>query len=455
MVGGRNMEGKNSGLQLDSYGLKGPFRGHMALKSSPLAATSTRLTNQYLVQDQMASHYRRVNSAKAAVDTKPPKSMQISTKTRDRQKRKELERTSRMSSRAGSRASSRDYTPPRSSRLRDDYEKGLTDYDYDFVNDMVEDTRYSPSTYRTPRVMKSSVPPGWTPRTRTLQEDHPMQTMKWDKMDLLDTAQHKFKEPDKPYTPRTLKREAKSKIAQSKNYNPPKRKSQYNGDQKLGQTKQSEFLSTVNTIPEYNGDIERTASTNMELNTAIRYSDIEKTRKAIPTLKIKRDQDHAKWVEDQAQRVAAMNLNETGDYDDYAMDGVGDSTMNEAGKLEDTAAFTTMKSEKDGAAFTTMKSEVDGANYSLRHLSTTPTQYLSYTRRLNNAKVKEEEEELKYLEFVTDVTNDVLNRGIYSNRVLKQIFEKHIERNRGQLDDRRMRRLMEQLRVDLGIPDYD
>ena len=45
------------------------------------------------------------------------------------------------------------------------------------------------------------------------------------------------------------------------------------------------------------------------------------------------------------------------------------------------------------------------------------------------------EEELRYLEFVTDVTNDVLNRGIYTNSVLKQVFQSHVEKNKGRLDE--------------------
>lgn len=36
---------------------------------------------------------------------------------------------------------------------------------------------------------------------------------------------------------------------------------------------------------------------------------------------------------------------------------------------------------------------------------------------------------------MTDVTNDVLNRGIYTNTVLKQVFEAHIERNKDKLDE--------------------
>ncbi|XP_078000360.1 spermatogenesis-associated protein 7 homolog [Glandiceps talaboti] len=469
MVGGINMQGRQNGQPVDTYGLKGPFKGHMALKSSALAPTTTRLTGQYLLQDQMTSHYRRITSAKAVVDTTPPKSMAISTKLRDQHKRKHLERVSRMSSRASSRASSRDYTPPRTGRIRDELnEDRLTDYDYDLVNEIIDDTKNSPSAYRTPRVTtsRSYIPPDWQQRTmKAHQDDYQVQTKKWDQMDLLDTSKHKFKEPAKPHTPRTLKREAQSKIAQSKNYNPPRRKSA-NKDQDL--------LTTKDSYPEYNGEQERTASTNMVLNTTMRFSDIEKTKRGlVPTLKIKRDEDHAKWVqdrntssqmqtmkldsdddvvrrerdhdkwvEDQARRVAAMKLNETG-VSEYMTDSVFESTLRDQSpdRFNSTRPFTTMHSDADD--YGQMKTE--------------PRPYSShrFTRRLNSMRLKEEEDELKYLEFVTDVTTDVLNRGIYSNRVLTQIFDKHVERKRGQLEERRMRKLMDQLRLDLGIPEYD
>ncbi|XP_002739365.1 spermatogenesis-associated protein 7-like [Saccoglossus kowalevskii] len=326
MVGGIDMQGTSRGAPSTVYdGLKGPVKGHVALKSSALAPTTTRLSNQHLIQDHLSAHYRRVSSAKAAVDTKPPKSMAISTKVRD-QKRRDLGRESRISSRASSSASYRDYTRPKTDRY-ENYDINLSYDNFNMVNDIVEDTRHSPSTYRTPRPMKSNIPPEWQQHTKT-----GIKTKKWDQKDLLDTQADRFTEPEKPYTPRTLKREAQSKIAQSKNYNPPKRKSE------KSDSKGKDLLSTRNTYADYNGEMESS---------------------------------------------------------------------------------------------------------------------LQFPRRLNSARVKEEEEELKYLEFVSDVTNDVLNRGIYSNRVLKQIFDKHVERKRGQLDERRMLRLMDQLRQDLGIPIHE
>jgi len=57
-----------------------------------------------------------------------------------------------------------------------------------------------------------------------------------------------------------------------------------------------------------------------------------------------------------------------------------------------------------------------------------------------------------YLNFVTQVTNDILTRGVFSDRVLQQVFEEHIARQRGNLDEVQMRALLDTLRDDLGIP---
>ncbi|XP_033110860.1 spermatogenesis-associated protein 7-like [Anneissia japonica] len=73
----------------------------------------------------------------------------------------------------------------------------------------------------------------------------------------------------------------------------------------------------------------------------------------------------------------------------------------------------------------------------------------------SSLKIQQEEEELLYLEFVTDVTTDVLNRGVYTNRMLKQIFESHIKNNKDRLDESRMQNLVQQLQQDLAIEDEE
>ncbi|KAM6086464.1 spermatogenesis-associated protein 7-like [Theristicus caerulescens] len=48
-----------------TYSMLGPFRGHMSLKSSPFSpGPSCKFSNQYIIQDHMASHHKNLMSAK-------------------------------------------------------------------------------------------------------------------------------------------------------------------------------------------------------------------------------------------------------------------------------------------------------------------------------------------------------------------------------------------------------
>ncbi|NXM15977.1 SPAT7 protein, partial [Ploceus nigricollis] len=60
------------------------------------------------------------------------------------------------------------------------------------------------------------------------------------------------------------------------------------------------------------------------------------------------------------------------------------------------------------------------------------------------------EEELLYLTFIEDVTNEILRLGLFSNRVLDQLFECHIEENKNRLDEGKMRQMLDMLKSDLG-----
>ncbi|NXO39484.1 SPAT7 protein, partial [Locustella ochotensis] len=60
------------------------------------------------------------------------------------------------------------------------------------------------------------------------------------------------------------------------------------------------------------------------------------------------------------------------------------------------------------------------------------------------------EEELLYLTFIEDVTNEILRLGLFSNRVLDRLFECHIEENKNRLDEGRMRQMLAVLKSDLG-----
>ncbi|NXV71292.1 SPAT7 protein, partial [Atlantisia rogersi] len=60
------------------------------------------------------------------------------------------------------------------------------------------------------------------------------------------------------------------------------------------------------------------------------------------------------------------------------------------------------------------------------------------------------EEELLYLAFIEDVTNEILSLGLFSDRVLEQLFEWHIQENKNRLDESKMRHVLDVLKAELG-----
>ncbi|CAF2740344.1 unnamed protein product [Rotaria sp. Silwood2] len=78
-----------SSSDLLSSTLNWPGKGLYGLKSSVLQTTENNLVKQNIVSDHMRNHYRRLHSARSAVDSKPPKAMILGQKCRDRA-RKEM-----------------------------------------------------------------------------------------------------------------------------------------------------------------------------------------------------------------------------------------------------------------------------------------------------------------------------------------------------------------------------
>uniref|UniRef100_A0ACB8G5I8 Uncharacterized protein n=2 Tax=Sphaerodactylus townsendi TaxID=933632 RepID=A0ACB8G5I8_9SAUR len=65
-------------------------------------------------------------------------------------------------------------------------------------------------------------------------------------------------------------------------------------------------------------------------------------------------------------------------------------------------------------------------------------------------RIQAEEEELLYLSFIQDITDEILKLGLFSNRALERLFERHIEQNKNHLNETKMRHLLEILKEDLG-----
>nr|XP_048305335.1 spermatogenesis-associated protein 7 isoform X2 [Myodes glareolus] len=72
------------------------------------------------------------------------------------------------------------------------------------------------------------------------------------------------------------------------------------------------------------------------------------------------------------------------------------------------------------------------------------------TQLSSDSKIYPDEEELLYLDFMENVTDEILKLGLFSNRFLERLFERHIKQNKHHLEEGKMRYLLHGLKVDLG-----
>nr|XP_014341395.1 PREDICTED: spermatogenesis-associated protein 7 isoform X2 [Latimeria chalumnae] len=403
------------------YSLAGPFKGHLSMKSSPYCTgSSSRLCDQYLIQDHMASHYNKILSAKATVDCSKPKSMITSIKYSDQQRRERLKKEVTkyeqeiLSARSLSRASSRPAGSHESSPLgKSTYllqENSLHDAILLSENGRPSSARslassigkhstlptttniaretaqkifyhsYSDVSYRssTPRRRCPSVAYGSTTGSLVRGQNCSYKAFQDPQQktysgDLLEKHSRFFKEGGQPFTPRTLKKESKSVLAQYRYYTPPRRKAKAEKAEKTAQLMVDGGTQT---------DLDSFQDGAVPLrNQSLRES---------------------QWV-----RQQAIYTDETWSADE----------------LE----------EREVSFYGPRRKEMG------ERLRDTNQQYFM-----------SREEELKYLEFIADVTNEMLTLGLFSNRVLERVFDRHIEQNKHRLDEGKMHHLLDVLKEDLG-----
>ncbi|CAH1262266.1 SPATA7 [Branchiostoma lanceolatum] len=376
-------------------------------KSRAFAPSTNKITEQYMIQDHLSVHYKKLSSARPAIDNRPPASMVKSVKYRDQQRRLMLEKEMKKfqkelkSARSASRMSSRPNTPMKAQhpeQYPDDLETST--YIAQEVASPPPPRPRSAYSVRSARSRTSSVPMA-TQRTNMDPSKVVQLPRNTPDGDILNTRAHKFRSPDRPFTPRTLNRTGvQSRLAQSKCYNPPRRKktpkpADNDGRQSVASEMNMSEMSYTDVPPQPAPRARR-----------------QEEESRVPPLDIEKDVDHARWVEQQAKRMEKLTVK------------------------EDSWSATPQPAER-------RMSDTNRSMYSTKNRTKSQTM----------KQIEAEEEELKYLEFVTDVTNDILARGIFTNKVLVQVFDNHVQKRQGELNETRMRQMIDILREDLGIAD--
>uniref|UniRef100_A0A8D2GGE0 Spermatosis associated 7 n=1 Tax=Theropithecus gelada TaxID=9565 RepID=A0A8D2GGE0_THEGE len=408
---------------LPRYGPPCLFKGHLSTKSNAFCtdSSSLRLSTLQLVKNHMAVHYNKILSAKAAVDCSVPVSMSASVKYADQQRREKLKKElarcekefklTKTAMRANSKNNSKSLfntlqKPSGEPQIEDDMLKeemnGFSSFAWSLVpsserlhlslhksdkvitNGPEKNSSSSPSSVdyaaSGPRKPGSGTLYGRRPRS-TFPNSHRFQLVisKAPSGDLLDKHAELFSNKQLPFTPRTLKTEAKSFLSQYRYYTPAKRKKDF-ADQRIEAETQTElsFKSELGTAETKN-------VTESEMN-------------------IKQASNCVTY--DAKEKIAPLPLQGH----DLTWDEIKDDALQHS-------------------------SPRAVCQYSLKPPAT--------------SKIYSDEEELLYLSFIEDVTDEILKLGLFSNRFLERLFERHIKQNK-HLEEEKMRHLLHVLKVDLG-----
>ncbi|XP_036170679.1 spermatogenesis-associated protein 7 isoform X3 [Myotis myotis] len=387
------------------------FKGHLSTKSNAFCtdSSSLRLSTLHMVKNHMAVHYNKILSAKAVVDCSVPLSIGacikylFSPSDADQQRREKLRKeiaqcerelqvtksTVQASSKNNSKSSLNTLQKPAEEPRNEDnmLVEEVNEYasfarspgtsserlhlslpkSSDSLTDGTEKNFGSflssiDCTTSRPRKTHSATSNSRRPRSTNSHRSQ-LVVNKTSSGDLLDKHSKLFSNGHLPFTPRTLKTEAKSFLSQYRYYTPAKRKKDFT-DQRVEAETQTELSS-------FKPDFETVETKD--------FTESEVTIKQAP------------------------------------------SCMTYGTKEN----ITPSPSQEKGLPWEEVK---DGA------LQCSPAS----------------EEELLYLSFIEDVTDEILKLGLFSNRSLERLFERHIRQNKHHLEEGKMRHLLHILKVNLG-----
>ncbi|XP_039923832.1 spermatogenesis-associated protein 7 isoform X2 [Hirundo rustica] len=385
----------------------GPCKGHLSTKSNAFCVDSCRnLTSQYLIRDHMVFHYNRILSAKAAVDCSVPKSRLTCIKFADQQRREKLKKKI---SKCEEKMSVCEAVPQSSSG---------------------DDGRLLPSTFR---------------KSFLEVEDNPYPCA--------GQAQYLSWAPS-PHGEHCLVHSSPVKHTRKCSWNTSRiyhsnsnvclsRPSKHCA---LSHSHSTESVVSVGCSKRRQGSNPRESCGDLlerhsECFTKVRKPFTPRTliSDAKPFLSEYRYYTPARRKKKNRHRHCVEAQTQT--------DVISFPSADKVYVRKVTSEQQTITSEAEDKRCTCDEPEggIDGFQCSKQRETSWHPQKSSPRRT-----VSAEEEELLYLTFIEDVTNEILRLGLFSNRVLDQLFECHIEANKNRLDEGRMRQMLDVLKSDLG-----
>ncbi|XP_072721786.1 spermatogenesis-associated protein 7 isoform X5 [Ciconia boyciana] len=397
---GLRMESGSRRSQVSEYpavgiprcGPASPFKGHLSTKSNAFCIDSSRsLTSQYLIRDHMVFHYNKILSAKAAVDCSVPKSRLTSIKLADQQRREKLKKKIARCEEEMSvgKTASRSSSRESGRLLPSSFGKSFLEAE--------DKDGYFPCARQAPYLSRALSPY----REHGLVRSSPVKYARKDSRNT-SNASNSNSSVSTSSTPRkhsglscSCSTDSFVSISHSQRCQGSNSKV-YNGDLL---DRHSEFFT----------DSRKPFTPRTLISDAKSF--LSEYRYYTPARRKRKN--HCK------QHVEAQTQTDVISFPsaDKASEG---NVMTEQQKI-------TLKAED--RRYTVDEPE--------RGIAAFPYSFLR-------------EEELLYLAFIEDVTNEILSLGLFSNRVLEQLFECHIQENKNRLDESKMRHLLDVLKADLG-----
>ncbi|XP_011242281.1 spermatogenesis-associated protein 7 homolog isoform X2 [Mus musculus] len=357
----------------------------------------------------MAIHYNKILSAKAAVDCSIPVSVNTSIKYADQQRREKLRKElarcekefklSKSAMQTNSKMNSKFFVNSLQKPSGEPQDQDV------FIEEMTRYPSFSKSLIPSSEGLHLSLPEsskmlmsgtqkhastspsrhsgcghGCDRRPRSAHQFQ-VALAKTPSGDLLEKHSDLFSNKQSPFTPRTLKTEAKSFLSQYRYYTPAKRRKDFS-DQRMEAETQTELSSFNSEL----GTAEKTSSKDSEVNI-----------NQVPNYTRNGAEDKIAPLPSQGQNLA--------------WDSIQDGILQQS-------------SERASCKLSTEFSP--------------------------DSKIYSDEEELLYLSFMENVTDEILKLGLFSNRFLERLFERHIKKNKHHLEEGKMRYLLHGLKVDLG-----